>query len=74
MNNEHISHLCIIFCYFLVNLPFSLAQAELQKFGYDFDTDGILRQYDKNIRTLTRKKFEFEVKKNDLHYNQVLYR
>ena len=57
--------------FFLGNLHFSVARTQLQKFGYDFDQNDILRQFDQKLQTLTDKKFQFQVKKNDSTYNQV---
>ena len=48
------------------------AEKKLRDMGYGYDSEGVLRQLDTETDTLTDKKFEFEFKKNDLAFNQVL--
>ena len=50
------------------------AEKKLRDLGYDFDSEGVLRQLDTDTDTLTDKKFEFKFKKNDEAFNQVLVR
>ena len=50
------------------------AEKNLRDMGYDYDSEGVLRQLDTETDTLTDKKFEFEFKKNDKAFNQVLFR
>jgi hypothetical protein len=46
--------------------------SKLRQLGYDFNDGGALRQFDRSANRLTEKPFEFEVKKGNSYFNQVM--
>jgi transposase-like protein len=46
--------------------------SKLRQLGYDFNDRGELRQLDRSTNRLTEKPFEFEVKKGNSYFNQVM--